>query len=177
MTPPLLTPSPLFVNLITCELLNNSEPTVLVFAYRSPNTPPIDTRTLLCTFTKLFTHRIDCLLFGDFNYPKIDWATYSSPPNSADSLVLGFATESLLYQCVHAPTRFRVNQVPPQLELLFVKFPNLTSPITIKPPLGKPDHVVLQWTHTSAIPQLPTLPSKVNPARINVQSPTSHALE
>ncbi len=40
ITPPVPTPSLLFVNLIACELLNNTDPTVLVLAYRSPNTPP-----------------------------------------------------------------------------------------------------------------------------------------
>ncbi len=38
------------------------------------------------------------------------------------------------------PTRFRVNQVPSLQDLLFVKFPNPTSPITVQRPLGKPDH-------------------------------------
>ncbi len=77
------------------------------------------------------------------------------PPNTADSQLLDFATESLLHQCVHAPTRFRVNQVPSLLDLIFVKFPNLTSPSTIQPLLGKSDHALLQWTYTSAVPQPP----------------------
>ncbi len=63
------------------------------------------------------------------------------------------------------------------LDLLFVKFPNLTSPITIQTPLGKSDHALLQWTYTSAVAQPPPLPSKVNPARTNVQSLTSLTLE
>ncbi len=63
------------------------------------------------------------------------------------------------------------------LDQLFVKFPNLTSPITSQPPLGKSDHALLQWTYKFAVPQPPPLPSKANPARINVQSLTSLALE
>ncbi len=142
-----------------------------------PTRPPPILTKFLCSLTKLVTHCPDCLLFGDFNCPKIDWQAYSAPPNTADSQLLDFATESLLHQCVHAPTRFRVNQVPSLLDLLFVKFANLTSPITIQPPLGKSDHALLQWTHTSAVPQPPPLPSKVSPARFNVQSLTSLALE
>ncbi len=72
--------SPPFVNLIAFELLNNIDPTVLVLAYRSPNTPPTDTTTFLCTLTKLVKLRLDCLLCGDFNCPKIDWPEYSPPP-------------------------------------------------------------------------------------------------
>ncbi len=69
---------------------------------------------------KLITHRSDCLLFGDFNSLKVNSTTYSPPPQkkTADSQLLDFATESLLCQCVHAPTRFRVNQVPSPLDLL-----------------------------------------------------------
>ncbi len=80
ITPPVPTPSPLFVNLIACEFLNNTDPTVLVLAYRSPNTPPTDTNTVFCTLTKRVTHRPDCLLFGDFNCLKINWPAYSAPP-------------------------------------------------------------------------------------------------
>ncbi len=53
ITPPIPTSSPLFVNFIACELLNNTDPTVLVLAYRSPNTPPNDTITFLCTLLVL----------------------------------------------------------------------------------------------------------------------------
>ncbi len=65
-----------------------------------------------------------------------------------------------------------MSSFPP--DLLFVKFPNRTSPITIQP---HSDHTLLQWTYTSVVPQLPPLHSKVNPAHINVQSLTSLALE
>ncbi len=84
--------------------------------------------------------------------PKLTGSHIRPPPkkNTADSQLLDFATESLLYQCVHGPTRFRVNQVPSLLDLLFIKFPNLTSPITVQPPLGKSDHALLQWPYTSA---------------------------
>ncbi len=69
-----------------------------------------------------------------------------------------------------------MSQVPSLLDLLFVKFPNLTFPITVQPPLRKSDHALQQWTYKSAVPPSP-LPSKVNPARIYVQSLTSLALE
>ncbi len=53
ITPPVPTSSPLFENLMACELVNNIYPTVLVLAYRSPKTPPTDTTTFLCSLTKL----------------------------------------------------------------------------------------------------------------------------
>ncbi len=70
---------------------------------------------------------------------------FAYPPDTTHSQQLpDSATESVLHQYVHAPTYFRVNQVPSLLGLLFVKFPSLTSPIPIQPPLGKSDHVLLQ---------------------------------
>ncbi len=58
MTPPL--------SLFAYELLNISEPTVLILACPSPKTPHNDTTNLLSTLAKLITHRSDCLFFGDF---------------------------------------------------------------------------------------------------------------
>ncbi len=75
------------------------------------------------------------------------------------------------------PTRFRVNQVPSLLNLLFAKFPNLTSPITVQPPFSQSDHAFLQWTYTSAVPQLSPIPGKINSAHIDVHPLTSLALE
>ncbi len=72
--------------------------------------------------------------------------------------------------------RFRVSQHSSLLDLIFVKFPHLISPFSIRPPLGKSDHAVLCWTYTSALPQLPPRPEKINPARINVQKIATLAL-
>ncbi len=86
-----------------------------------------------CIMTKSFAY-----WRGEPNMTRI----FAYPPDTTDSQQLpDSATDSVLHQCVHASTFVRVNQVPSLLGLLFVKFPSLTSPITIQPPLGKSDHV------------------------------------
>ncbi len=70
-----------------------------------------------------------------------------------------------------------VNQHPSLLDLIFLKFPHLISPISVHPLLGKLDHAVLCWTYTSALPQLPPRPDKINPAHINAQTIATLALE
>ncbi len=80
ITPPIPTPSPLFVNIIACELLNNTGPTVLVLAYRSPNTPPTDTTTFLCTLTKLVAHRPTAFSLVILIVPKLTGQHIRPPP-------------------------------------------------------------------------------------------------
>ncbi len=83
---------------------------------------------------------------------------------------------SIHYGCSeHAIFEIELEQI--DLDLIFVKFPHLISPISVHPPLGKSDHVVLCWTYTSALPQLPPRPDKINPARINIQTIATLALE
>ncbi len=140
---PPTTPSSLCVSLIACELLFNTEPSIIALVYRSPNTPPHDNISLICTLETIISRRPDCVVLGDFNRLKVNWASNTAPPNTV---------------------------------LIFVKFPNLISPIPIHPTLGKSDHTVLCWTYTSALPQLPPRPNKINPTRINFQTTATLAL-
>ncbi len=149
-----------------CDLLFNTEPSTIAVVYRSPSIPPPDNISLICTLDTIISRRSDCILLGDFNCPKVNWASNAAPPNKVDSQLLNFYSVSLLHQCVLNPTRFRVNQHPSLLDLIFVKFPHLIYPISVHPLLGKSDHAVLCWTYTSTLPQLPPRPEKINPASV-----------
>ncbi len=143
---PPTTPSPLYVSLIVCELHFNSESSTIALVYRSPYTPPPDYISLICTLDTIISRRSDCVVLGNFNCPKLNCVTNTAPPNTVASQLLNFCSDSLLHQCVLTPTRFRVNQHPSLLGLIFVKFPHLISPISVHPPLGKSDHAVLCLT-------------------------------
>ncbi len=93
-----------------CELLLNTEPSTIALIYRSPGTPPPDNISLICTLDTIISRRSDFIVLGDFNCPKVNWASTSAPPNTSDSKLLKFCSDSLLHQCVLTPTRFRVNQ-------------------------------------------------------------------
>ncbi len=143
MLPPSTTPSSLYVSLIVCELLFNIVPSIIVLVYRSPNTPSLGNIYLICTPEAINSCRSNCAVLGDFNCPKFNWVSNTAPPKTVDSQLLSFCSDSLLRQCILTPTRFLVNQHPSPLDLIFVKFPHLISPISIHSPLGKSDHAVL----------------------------------
>ncbi len=50
---PFTTPSSLYVSVIVCELLFNTEPSIIALVYRSPSTPPPDDISLICTLDTL----------------------------------------------------------------------------------------------------------------------------
>ncbi len=133
---PPTTPSSLYASLIVCDLLFNTEPSTIAVVYRSPSTPPPDNISLICTLDAIISRRSDCIVLGDFNCPKVNWSSNTAPPNTVDSQLLNFCPDSLLYQCVLTPARLRVNQHPSLLDLIFVKFPHLISPISVRPPPG-----------------------------------------
>ncbi len=69
---PPTTHSSLYVSLIVCELLFNTEPSTIAVVYRSPSTPPPDNISLICTLDTIISRRSDCIVLGDFNCPKVN---------------------------------------------------------------------------------------------------------
>ncbi len=71
---------PLYVSLIVCELLINTEPSIIALVYRSPNIPPPDNISLIFTIVTIVSHRSDCVVLGHFNCPKVNWVSNAAPP-------------------------------------------------------------------------------------------------
>ncbi len=160
-----------------CELLFNSEPSVIALVYRNANTSPSDNISFICTLKTIISLCSDCVILCDSTAPKL--TGFYIPPHQIQ-LIPNFwfvAQIPSLTSVSSSQTRFRVNQHPSLLDLIFVKFPHLISPISIHSPLGKSDHALLRWTSTSALPQLPPCPDKVSPTRISVQTITTLAFE
>ncbi len=139
---PPTTPSSPYVSLIVCEQLLNTEPLTIAIVYRSPSTPPPENISLICTLDTIISCQSDCIVLGDFNCLKVNRVSNTAQPNTVDSQLLNFCSDSLLHQRVLTPTRFRVNQHPYLLDLFFVQFPHLISPISFHPPLCKSDHTI-----------------------------------
>ena len=51
-----------------------------------------------------------------------------------------------MYQLISEPTRYRNGQEPSLLDLIMTSDDNLTRDIDLKPPLGKSDHVVIEFS-------------------------------
>ncbi len=79
-------------------------------------------------YTTIISRRADCVVFGDFNCPKVNWFSNTPQRNTVDSQLLNVCSDSLLHQRVLTLTRFRVNQHPSLLDLIFCQIPTPNLP-------------------------------------------------
>ena len=87
---------------------------------------------------------------GDFNCKEVCWKnwTTSGGEESWGNTVLEMAMEHILTQWVNENTRFRHNNEPSRLDLIFTKGSNTVVDLEYKTPLGKSDHVVMEFNLT-----------------------------
>ena len=86
------------------------------------------------------------LLAGDFNCKDVNWDTFESfgSENSWGEQLLTLTMENAMKQWVQENTRYRGDNEPSRLDLVFSKGLELTKDIDYICPLGKSDHVVLE---------------------------------
>lgn len=84
---------------------------------------------------------------GVFNYPSIDYhqELVMAGQESAPAKLLEATQDLLLFQHVKKPTRIRQGNQPSTLDYVFTDDDNLIDDIVYNEPLGKSDHVVLEW--------------------------------
>ena len=59
------------------------------------------------------------LIMGDFNYPNIDWSTWSTNNSDVSSnIFLSTLQDNFLFQHVGSPTRYREQTTPSLLDLV-----------------------------------------------------------
>ncbi|XP_077295660.1 uncharacterized protein LOC143917906 [Arctopsyche grandis] len=94
------------------------------------------------------------LIFGDFNFPTINWK-FLSPVGLSGSAAefLDCIANSGLNQLVDFPTRFRGCNRPSTLDLVFSNSHNFLSSILSDSPIGLSDHIIInsliQWCDRS----------------------------
>nr|VZI30179.1 unnamed protein product [Spirometra erinaceieuropaei] len=126
--------------------------------YRPPRSDPEADARLLEELGR-FALRPDVLIMGDFNAPLIDWSSlYARGPELAfDRRFLDMALRSFLTQHVLFPTRVREGQQSNCLDLVLTKSMDSIDEVQCLPPLGRSDHVVLQWDYSIfSVPEQPT---------------------
>ena len=124
--------------------------TILVgLCYRSPASTSRNNDKLLELFrASVKQPRIKhVLIIGDFNYPDINYSQHFVTANDDTAPARFFNTtqEFFLFQNVALPTRVRQGQQPSVLDYIFTDEDNLVDELQYNTPLGKSDHVVLQW--------------------------------
>ena len=135
--------------------LKGSDKLCLACLYRSPsNTEDQNLRFLQSIRATATTPHTHLALLGDFNLPKVNWSTLSSP-DPFESTVLETMKELSLHQHVTCPTRFRHGQKPSTLDLVWTNEQDMIDPLSIKtyPGLGKSDHNVLTLSYCCYSPQ------------------------
>jgi hypothetical protein len=87
------------------------------------------------------------LIVGDFNFPEVDWESWTSSSSNlhASSKFLDCLQDNYLSQVVSCYTRYREGQKPSLLDLVIVNEEQLVDDVTDYNPIGKSDHVVLQF--------------------------------
>src|SRR5664279_3243905 len=101
---------------------------------------------------------------GDFNYPQINYATETVKAGDVAPPAKFFhKTQDLcLIQNVMEHTRVRQNQEPSTLDYVFTDEENLIDEVTYGAPLGKSDHVTLEWKITLKVKDRDCRQDKLN---------------
>ena len=87
------------------------------------------------------------ILMGDFNCKEVSWEewTANSGEKSWGNFLLDLSIENIMTQWIKENTRYRGGETPSRLDLVFTKEPDIIEDIEYKTPLGKSDHVVLEF--------------------------------
>ncbi len=88
------------------------------------------------------------LIFGDFNYPNINWNNWNTKGDNMESeeyLLLENLRDNFLYQHVDRPTRWRGTDTPNLLDLVITSEDGMIGEIQYDSPIGKSDHCVLKF--------------------------------
>ena len=88
------------------------------------------------------------LIFGDFNFPEVDWMNYliKGSDISLPAIFFDITQDLFLKQHVDFNTRFREGNESSMLDLIFTNEDYMIENLRSIAPLGKSDHVGLLFT-------------------------------
>jgi hypothetical protein len=120
--------------------------------YRPPNSLIECDHEIFLFLTNLFLKYKNIIVAGDFNFPNLTWRLcLDSRFSSADAPLVDFLLNTHATQFVQECTRFRSGQNPSLLDLIFISNPDLATNFNYLPPVGKSDHVLLEFNIQVAI--------------------------
>lgn len=92
------------------------------------------------------------LVFGDFNYPEINYQTHEVEAGSSSDPKKFFdmVNNLFLFQNITECTRYRIGQQPSLLDCVFTDEDNVVDDVRYLAPLGKSDHVCLTMSYIQA---------------------------
>ena len=115
--------------------------------YRSPSSSEENNRELAELISKALNkpHITHILIFGDFNYPNIDWEHMNADLDKESELFYDNLNENLLVQHINVITRHKLGNSPSRLDLIFTNEEDMVEDIKCLAPLGKRDHIGLSF--------------------------------
>ena len=138
-----------FQESVWCSIkLQNSDSLLIGCIYKSPNCSNENCLELFQLFGKVkdmrYSHK---LIMGDFNFRDINWSDMSTSSNEQQNSTLFIESirDSFMFQHVLEPTRYRANNEPSILDLIFSNEEGMVSDIQYNPSVGRSDHLVLSF--------------------------------
>ncbi|XP_071160777.1 uncharacterized protein [Mytilus edulis] len=150
----------------TCAKINlmNNDKLLVGCIYKSPSSTEENHRLLnelllkISNLEEKYTH---ILLTGDFNFPSINWETWSAKDSISENF-LECIRDCFFQQMVDQPTRYRINQEPSLLYLVLVNDKDFINNIEYQEPVGHSDHNVLVFDYKCYIKQEVSKSEKFN---------------
>ena len=86
------------------------------------------------------------IMMGDFNCKEVKWEEMSTEggENSWGNMLLDITMEHTMTQWIGECTRYRNDEEPSRLDLIFTKEPEIVNSVEYKTPVGKSDHVLIE---------------------------------
>ena len=129
-----------------CDITTKSKQKMLTIGliYRPPNASEMDNVLLRQILIKAetITKKDQLIVMGDFNFPKINWATNEASGADSENF-LELVNDLFWYQNVDNSTRIRINNEPSLLDLFFTRTKLEVFEKDYQSGLGKSDHVTI----------------------------------
>ncbi|XP_050514926.1 uncharacterized protein LOC126890122 [Diabrotica virgifera virgifera] len=118
----------------------------LVCVYRPGDSRLADDDSLIASLDELSSLE-NLIVIGDFNFRDISWPITDPPSDLSTSknVFTDFVLNSNLHQFITEPTRFRINNLPSILDLVFSNDPHVLTHPLISSPVGNSDHAVITF--------------------------------
>jgi len=119
------------------------------------------------------------MIMGDFNYPEIEYhnGTVLATGGADPARLFDRTQELCLFQIIDQPTRVRQGQKQSLLHYVFIDEDNTVEEVIYGPPLGKSDHVVLEWRVVVSVKEVTGSEEKFNYWKGNYGDISSAMLE
>ena len=145
---------------VWCEIpLNGQDRLIVGLVYRSPNSDKDYSKQVNTAIYEAVQRGCShVLLFGDFNYPDIDWTNQHSkaPEDHPSHDFLTCVQDCFLFQHVYEPTHYRALQKANILDLILTNEESMVDTLTYNEPIGKSHHVCLSWNYNCYLEQAET---------------------